>query len=143
MPLIVSNKLSEYQQIKFIFGIIALISLGIFLIGLPHKMLGAELINCCQMTFLSLCLYERPVLLYTALKGLSPVTGGWSYFADDNDSDLLLLPGLTDRVPVSPFFLENSGIVAGCLVVMTLLWGALQLIKHCSCQQSKKSEEKE
>jgi len=139
MPLIVSNKLSEYQQIKFIFGIIALISLGIFLIGLPHKMLGVELLNCCQMTFLSLCLYERPVLLYTALKGLNPVTGGWSYFTDD--SDLLLLPGLTDRVPVSPFFLENSGIVAGCLSAITLLWGALQLTKHCSCQYNEKGEE--
>lgn len=57
MKLIVSNKLSELKQIKFIFGIIALIALGLFVISLPRKMLGVEMIYCCQIAFLSLCLY--------------------------------------------------------------------------------------
>jgi hypothetical protein len=80
-PLIISNKLSEYAQIRFLFGIIALIALGLFVISLPRKMPGVELLSCCQTAFLSLCLYERPLFLYNSLKGLSIVTGGWSLFA--------------------------------------------------------------
>jgi hypothetical protein len=79
--LVISNKLSEYAQIRFLFGIIALIALGLFVVSLPRKMPGVELLNCCQTAFLSICLYERPLFLYNALKGLSLVTGGWSLFA--------------------------------------------------------------
>ena len=40
LKLIVSNKLKEYGQLKFIFGIIAMVALAIFGISLPRKMLG-------------------------------------------------------------------------------------------------------
>lgn len=100
--LVISNKLSEYAQIKFIFNIIALIALALFVVSLSRKMLGVELISCCQTAFLSLCLYERPLFLYNTLKGLSFVTG-WSLFSDGYDSDLL--PNLTDRVTFSPLYL--------------------------------------
>ena len=57
VPLTINNKIDEYLQIRFIFGIIAFIALGLFVMALPRKMLGVEILNCCQMTLLSLCLY--------------------------------------------------------------------------------------
>ena len=56
--LVISNKLNEYAQIKFIFEIIALIILGLFVVSLPRKMVGVELLNSCQTSYLSLCLYK-------------------------------------------------------------------------------------
>ena len=103
MELVVSNKLGEYQQLSNFFKIIGLIALGLFVFGLPRKMLGVEVLSCCQMTFLSLCLYQKPLLLYTSMKGMNPVSGGWSLFAEDYETDLL--PGFTDRVNISPLFL--------------------------------------
>ena len=105
--------------------------MGLFLVGLPTKMLGVELLSCCQMSFLSLCLYEKPVFLYTALEGLSLVTGGWSLFSEGENYSLL--PGLTDRVTLSYDFLKSSGVIAGSLTVIVLLWGVLMLVKHCNC----------
>ena len=113
---------------------LALIALGLFVIGLPRKMLGVELLSCCQMSLLSLCLYEKPVFLYTSLEGLSPVTGGWSLFSEGEGSSLL--PGLTDRVTLSSDFLKTSGVVAGSLTAIVLLWGVLMIVKHCTCENN-------
>ena len=122
--------LSEYQQAQFIFNIIAWIALALFVVGLPRKMLGVEIINCCQMALLSLCLYGKPIFLYTSLEGLNPVTGGWSLFSNNNS----LLPKLTDMINLSPIFIESSIIVVGSLVAVLILWGFFMLCKHCSCQ---------
>ena len=132
IPLTVSTKLQEYQNIKFIFKIIAWIAMGLFVLGLPFKMIGVELVNCCQVIYISLCLYSRPELLYSAISGLDTVTGGWSLIA--NDDNLSLLPGFTDRVKISSNFIENSGIVAATLAFFCLLWTIFMFIKHCSCQ---------
>ena len=83
------------------------------------------------MSFLSLCLYEKPVFLNTALEGLSLVTGGWSLFSEGENSSLL--PGLTDRVTLSYDFLKSSGVIAGLLAAIVLLWGFFMLVKHCTC----------
>jgi len=94
-------------------------------------MLAVELLSCCQMSLLSLCLYEKPVFLYNTLEGLNPVTGG-SLFSDGEK--VFLLPGLTDRVIIGANFLESSGVISGSLGATVILWGLFMLAKHCFCQ---------
>ena len=141
LKLIVSNKLKEYRQLKFIFGIIAMVALAIFGISLPRKMLGVELLNCCQISFLSLCLYSPQKFIYSALKGLSLVTGEWSFFGEG--ADFFLIPGLTDRITISSLFAHNSAFVAGSLVLIVGLWSAFMLAKHCgTCDDSPEESDK-
>jgi len=80
------------------------------------------------MVLLSLCLYEKPIFLNNVLEGLNFVTGGWNLFAGDEDSSLL--PGLSNRITISSLFLERSGIIAGSLALISLIWVIMMLIKH-------------
>ena len=39
-PLLYSSKVEEYQNLKFFFNILSYLTLAIFVISLPHKMVG-------------------------------------------------------------------------------------------------------
>jgi hypothetical protein len=57
MPLVVSRKLNEVKISKFSFTILAYIVIGVFVLSLSHKMIGVELLNCCQIAYLSNSFY--------------------------------------------------------------------------------------
>ena len=46
-----------YHLIKMIFRILSFIALAIFIVSLPHKLIGAELMTSFQTVFLSYYLY--------------------------------------------------------------------------------------
>ncbi len=73
--LIVSNHLSAYSSIMFIFRILSYAALAVFALSLPHKMIGAELLVSCQLVYLSYALYHNPTALIGAVRGFSLVTG--------------------------------------------------------------------
>lgn len=101
-PLIISE-ISNIKMIKFAFKILSLIILGLFVLSLPHKMIGPELLVCCQIAYISSCLYDSPSLFNLTIKSFGMVTGGWSYF--ESSQYQTLFPHFTDRVSIYPYFL--------------------------------------
>ena len=67
--------ISKRKTIKFIFTYLSLGFLGVFLLSLCHKMVGAELAVSSQMVYLSFALYADPSYLSAALRSFSLVTG--------------------------------------------------------------------
>jgi hypothetical protein len=80
IPLIVSYKISSYMTIEYIFDILSYTALGLFIISLGHKMIGAEILLCGQMVYLSNCFNDKSSFMMSSLKSLKLVTGGWSFF---------------------------------------------------------------
>ena len=73
--IIVSEEdISKRKTIKFIFTYLSLGFLGVFLLSLPHKMVGAELAVSCQMVYLSFALYPSPSFLSLSLRSFTLVT---------------------------------------------------------------------
>jgi hypothetical protein len=68
IPLIVSYYLESYYSIETIFRILSYASLGLFVVSLGHKLIGAELLFCCQLVCLSNCLYRAPSFLFSSVK---------------------------------------------------------------------------
>jgi len=64
LPLIILNNQAEYKSIKLIFGILGYISVGVFLLSLGHKMVGAETMACSQIVYLSYVLYNKPYFFF-------------------------------------------------------------------------------
>jgi len=62
--LIMFYNFEQFDMFQFIFSILSYSVVAAFLLSLPFKMLGVELISCCQIVYFSLCLYDRPVILY-------------------------------------------------------------------------------
>jgi hypothetical protein len=76
----------------------------LFVMSLPFKMIGVEIICCCQMVYLSMCMYEeKPVVLAEMLGEFGLVTGYWAMFAKEEGSSLMT--GFTDRVELSSLFI--------------------------------------
>lgn len=133
-PLIISHHLSEYGTIKLIFGYLALIVLGLFVLSLPHKMIGAELLFNCQLVYLSNAFYARASFLFGSVKDFGLVSGYWSFFYDEAEHADLLYP-FTERVELTPSFLEDSLIVVGVLLVLVLLF-IVSLVWRALTQQN-------
>lgn len=79
IPLILSAHLDQYATIETVFGFLGYAALGFFLLSLGHKMIGAELLFCCQMVCLSNYFYRVPSFLFSPVKKLGLVTG-WPLF---------------------------------------------------------------
>ena len=95
--LIFSEKVDQFRTLRFIWNLLSYGSLVIFVLSLPHKMIGVELISSCQIVYLTLCFEEQPTFLFGSLRELNLVTGYWSLFYQE-DHDKYLIPGFTDRV---------------------------------------------
>ncbi len=125
IPLVISKYYSQYSTVKTIFEVISYISLGLFLISLPQKLIGAELIFSCQIVYLSNGFYDKPTFLLSSIKGLKLVTGYWSLFYNGQHRSMHL--PFTDRVQLSSSFLESSIIILSCILVIFVLWLLLKL----------------
>jgi len=77
-------------MIKLIFIYLDYAAVAIFLISLGYKMIGAELMTCCQLVYFSNAFYKKQFIFFSQTQGLKSVTGGWSLFSDDNDSQFMM-----------------------------------------------------
>lgn len=89
IPLTISHNLDSNNTIEFIFKILSYMSLALFVLSLSHKMIGAELLLCCQMVYLSNCFNEKSTMIMNTVKSFQMVTGDWSFFHSDSDQELL------------------------------------------------------
>jgi hypothetical protein len=74
------SKISDYQRITFIFRVLSFIALILFALSLGHKLIGAELLTCCQLVYLSYCFHRDSSVLYGSLQEFRLVTGYWSLY---------------------------------------------------------------
>ena len=98
--------------------------MGVFLLSLCHKLIGAELAVSCQMVYLSFALYARPSYLSVALRSFTLVTGCRTLFFSQ-DYQNMLLP-FSNRAEMSLQVLENQVICCGVFLVLLLLMGILK-----------------
>ena len=80
MPLIITSYSDSYALSKVIFFYLSIAALIVFILSLPHKMIGAEVLSCCQVVYLSNSFYEKPRFLFSSVKSFQLVTGYWSLF---------------------------------------------------------------
>jgi len=73
--LLVSNHLETVSMAKFNFRLLSFIILGIFVVSLGHKMIGAELIVSCQTLYLSCSMFGEPTFVFDSIYSLNPVNG--------------------------------------------------------------------
>ena len=60
LPLIIPTNVEQHATVQMIFGLLAYTALGLFVLSLAHKMIGAELLSCLQIVYLSGTLYHTP-----------------------------------------------------------------------------------
>ena len=82
-------------------------------------MIGVELLSCFQLVYLSYSFYAKPSLLFSSVRSMELVTVLWSLFQDQKDENLLT--PFTERVQITPYFLENNVIVIGALLAVSIL----------------------
>jgi hypothetical protein len=70
--------------------------------------------------------------MLSAIKGLKRVTGFWSLFHKASYNSLV--PGFSDRVEVSPYFLESSLIVGG-VIILAFVVRTLLIYVRLFCQK--------
>ena len=80
LKLVIINKQQEYKTFRIVFKILSYIALGIFVLSLGYKMVGAETITCCQLVYLSNAFYHQQYFFFNLLKQLGLVTGSWPLF---------------------------------------------------------------
>ena len=81
-------------------------------------MIGAELTTNLQIVCLSNALYDKGYFFFNEVRRLELVAGFWSMFHQEQDSDFR--PPFSQRVDLTPFFLENSLIVVALLIPVTI-----------------------
>jgi hypothetical protein len=96
-PLIISQYRDQYKTFKSIFRALSYLVLGLFLLSLPHKMIGAELLFNCQIVLISNALYTRPSFLFNSVKNFGLVSGDWSFFYSSEVDQNVFYP-FSDRV---------------------------------------------
>ena len=102
IELTISNNLTMYQTIKLHFIIISFVTLGVFVLSLGHKMIGAELLSSVILVYLSLVLYGKVPFLVNSMNELQNLSGYWVFILEEYED---VLPALTERVLLSPYFL--------------------------------------
>lgn len=122
-PLIISTNIAFFDQFKVIFTALSYVALALFCLSLPHKLIGAELLVCCQIVYVSHCFYGRASFLMTSLKSFNLVTGLSTFFYADADRELLF--PFTDRVEITAVFLKSCLFIVVALLLFALLWGIL------------------
>lgn len=80
MPLIIFSLDSEYKISKLIFRVLAYSALALFLLSLAHKMIGAELLTCCQLVYFSICFYNPLTVPFSAIKNQGTARGYFPLF---------------------------------------------------------------
>jgi cysteine-rich repeat protein len=93
---------SAVASTGFLFNVLSYIALLLFLLSLPHKLAGAELMVTCQMVYLSYGFFLKSSTTFSKLKELGLITGKWSLFYKEADSHLI--PGFSDRFEITPIF---------------------------------------
>ena len=81
-------------------------------------MIGAELLASTQLIYLSRSLYKKIPFLAESTSKLRVVTGYWLFQSEDYEE---VLPPFTERVRLSPYFLESTFAVTS-LVLLVLLF---------------------
>ena len=79
-PLIFYSNVETLTAIKNIFKVLSLIALVLSVLTIHHKLIGAELMICCQMVYLSLCFYSKPSYLMKSIEAFHLVSN-WSLFS--------------------------------------------------------------
>ena len=100
-PLIISKNMQYYNSVANVVEITCFIVFGIFILSLSHKMIGAELLVCCQTVYLSKSLYSQIPIIISPIKRLQMTTGFWIF---QSDSYRPLKTPFTKRVDFSPYF---------------------------------------
>ena len=116
--------ISKRKTIKFIYQILSYCFLGVFLLSLCHKLIGAELAVPFQMVYLSFALYARPSYLSVALRSFTLVTGCRTLFFSQ-DYQNMLLP-FSSRAEMSLQVLESYIVWCGVLLALLLIMGILK-----------------
>lgn len=118
------------QIINFIMvsKIIAYIILAVFLVSLPHKMIGSELLVCSQIVYLSNCFYKIPSFEFSTVNNFHLVTGYWSLFY--SSADKKLLTPFTSRVEISPEFMDSNLLVSTEFIAILIVCAVLKTIQY-------------
>lgn len=139
IPLVISLYLESYIAIKKIFRILGIVAIGLFIVSVSHKLIGAELLVCCQMVCLSNYFYRVASFLFNSVKELGVVTG-WPLLHSDSDSSTI--SPFSNRVDVGPSFAKNNVVALSILVFSIFLFVVLKLIRFLdgdsSADQTKK-----
>ena len=91
-------------------------------------MIGAELTTNLQIVCLSNALYDKGYFFFNEVRRLELVAGFWSMFHQEQDSDFS--PPFSQKVDMTPFFLENSLIVVAVLLPVTIAFLILKCYIH-------------
>jgi len=126
--LIVFSNFDLFETFQSLFSILSYSIIIVFLLSLPFKMLGVELINCSQIVYFSLCLYERPIILYEGMKNFHLVTGYWPFFEDEATTEIV---GFTDRISINLFFSKCTMSILAVLTPVMVVWVILKVILKC------------
>ena len=127
-PLIITSYGDSYALSKIIFFYLSLAALAVFILSLPHKMIGAEVLSCCQIVYLSNAFYEKPRFLFSSVKSFRLVSGYWSLFYEQCDG-YLFLP-FSGRVQFTSYFIEDSLIVVSVLFVGFITFLTLKVVEE-------------
>jgi cysteine-rich repeat protein len=126
IPLVISLYLESYIAIKTIFRILGIVAIGLFIVSVSHKLIGAELLVCCQMVCLSSYFYRVAPFLFNSVKELGVVTG-WPLLHSDSDSSTI--SPFSNRVDVGPSFAKNNVVALPILLFSIVLFVVLKLIR--------------
>ena len=127
-PLRIVQNQEQLKTTNTIFWAISYIATGIFFLSLSHKIIGAELITNLQIVCISNAFYHKSYFFFNEVRRLELVTGFWSMFHEESDSDFS--PPFSQRVDLTPFFLENSLIVVAVLIPATVAFLILKCYIH-------------
>ena len=128
-PLFYSTLIGQLRTIGISFKSLSYAVMGTFVLSIAHKLMGAELLICCQIVYLSISFYKMPPIFLSPLKNFNIVTGDWSFF-HKSAYDEMLVP-FTQRVQISAYFIENTLFVlsfwAFLLIIMVSLFMMYQI----------------
>jgi hypothetical protein len=139
VPLRISLFKGEFAIIEMVFEYVAYAALAVFLLALPHKMMGAELLSSCVLAYLSNALYQESSFLLSSIKKFNLVTGDWALLHTEDDAGLIR--PFTDRVELTEYFLTSSAItftVLAAIVLLMVLLNALRALAFKGEKQARK-----
>jgi hypothetical protein len=72
--MVISSNMDSLSMLRMIYDYLSYLVLGLFLLSLNHKMIGAEMLSCAQFLYLSNALLKTEAVLYSAVRKFSLVT---------------------------------------------------------------------
>ena len=101
--------------------------------SLGHKLMGAELMYCCQMVYLTYGFMKKSSFLFSTVKGLKLVSGGWSLFHKEEYTQGGI--NFMKMIEINPYFIENSLIIGLMLIFFMIVLGILMAIRFMTIKQ--------